>query len=111
MAEQYVGKTAEFKDGDRRIIFAGENEIGVFRHEGAFYAYSNFCLHQGGPACEGLTIAKVEEKLRPDKRKRRSKFWIAPPRFAATTPTFGCDSANFTWHSFSSPIHSRNPTS
>ena len=45
MAEQYVGKTAEFKDGDRRIIFAGDNEIGVFRHEGQFYAYSNFCLH------------------------------------------------------------------
>src|SRR5262245_27663759 len=67
MAEQYVGKTAEFKDGDRRIIFAGEHEIGVFRHEGQFYAYSNFCLHQGGPACEGLTIAKVEERLRPDK--------------------------------------------
>ena len=67
MAEQFVGKTAEFKDGDRRIIFAGDNEIGVFRHEGQFYAYSNFCLHQGGPACEGLTIAKVEERLRPDK--------------------------------------------
>jgi nitrite reductase/ring-hydroxylating ferredoxin subunit len=67
MAEQYVGKTAEFKDGDRRIVFAGDNEIGVFRHEGQFYAYSNFCLHQGGPACEGLTIAKVEERLRPDK--------------------------------------------
>ena len=30
-------------------------------------AYSNFCLHQGGPACEGLTIARVEERLRPDK--------------------------------------------
>ena len=66
MAEQFVGKIAEFKDGDRRIIFAGDNEIGVFRHEGQFYAYSNFCLHQGGPACEGLTIAKVEERLRPD---------------------------------------------
>jgi nitrite reductase/ring-hydroxylating ferredoxin subunit len=67
MAEQYVGKVGEFKDGDRRIIFAGDNEIGVFRHEGQFYAYSNFCLHQGGPACEGLTIAKVEERLLPDK--------------------------------------------
>src|SRR5215211_3409383 len=67
MAEQYVGKIAEFKDGDRRIIFAGDNEIGVFRHAGEFYAYSNFCLHQGGPACEGLTIARVEERLRPDK--------------------------------------------
>jgi nitrite reductase/ring-hydroxylating ferredoxin subunit len=67
MPEKFVAKIADFKDGERRIIFVGDNEIGVFRHEGEFYAYSNFCLHQGGPACEGLTIAKVEERLRPDK--------------------------------------------
>jgi nitrite reductase/ring-hydroxylating ferredoxin subunit len=74
MAEQFVGKISEFKDGDRRIIFVGDNEIGVFRHEGQFYAYSNFCLHQGGPACEGLTIAKVEERLMPDKTSRGLYF-------------------------------------
>ena len=79
MAEQYVGKIAEFKDGDRRIIFAGDNEIGIFRHEGQFYAYSNFCLHQGGPACEGLTIAKVEERLCPTR-----------PRKGSTSPTPKC---------------------
>jgi nitrite reductase/ring-hydroxylating ferredoxin subunit len=67
MAEKLVGKASEFKDGDRRIVFVGEQEIGVFRDAGQFYAYSNFCLHQGGPACEGMTIAKVEERLRPDK--------------------------------------------
>jgi nitrite reductase/ring-hydroxylating ferredoxin subunit len=67
MAEKFVAKLTEFQDGDRRIVFVGDNEIGVFKHEGEFYAYSNFCLHQGGPACEGLTIAKVEERLRPDK--------------------------------------------
>jgi len=67
MAEKFVAKASEMTDGDRRIVFVGDHEIGVFRHEGQYYAYSNFCLHQGGPACEGLTIAKVEEKLRPDK--------------------------------------------
>ncbi len=66
MAEKLVAKTSEMKDGDRRIVFVGDQEIGVFRHQGQYYAYSNFCLHQGGPACEGLTIAKVEERLRPD---------------------------------------------
>ena len=39
-----------------------------------YYAYSNFCLHQGGPACEGLTIAKVEERLRPDKTSQGLYF-------------------------------------
>ena len=67
MPEKFVGKSSEFKDGDRRIVFVDDKEIGVFRDGGQFYAYSNFCLHQGGPACEGLTIAKVEERLRPDK--------------------------------------------
>ena len=66
MAEKLVGKASEFNDGDRRIVFIGDREIGVFKDKGTFYAYSNTCLHQGGPACEGLTMAKVEERLRPD---------------------------------------------
>jgi nitrite reductase/ring-hydroxylating ferredoxin subunit len=74
MAEHFVGKISEFKDGDRRIVYAGEREIGVFRHDGQFYAYSNVCLHQGGPACEGLTIAKVEERIMPDKTSRGLYF-------------------------------------
>ena len=74
MAETLVGKAAEFKDGDRRIVFVGDNEIGVFREGSEFYAYSNYCLHQGGPACEGLTIAKVEEAIMPDKTSRGLYF-------------------------------------
>src|SRR4029077_8311328 len=74
MAEQFVGKASELKDGDRRIVFMGEHEIGVFREKGEYFAYSNFCLHQGGPACEGLTIAKVEERIMPDKTSRGLYF-------------------------------------
>ena len=64
--EQLVGRADEFKDGDRRLVTVGDGEVGVFRHEGAFYAYANRCVHQGGPACEGMIIAKVEEKILPD---------------------------------------------
>jgi len=74
MAETLVGKAAEFKDGDRRIVFVGNNEIGVFREDGEYYAYSNYCLHQRGPACEGLTIAKVEEAIMPDQTSRGLYF-------------------------------------
>lgn len=74
MAENFIGKASEFKDGERRIVFLGETEIGVFRENGQFYAYSNYCLHQGGPACEGLTIAKVEERIMPDKTSRGLYF-------------------------------------
>ena len=70
MTEQFVAKASEFKDGDRRIVIHKDLEIGVFREQGQFYAYSNNCVHRGGPACEGLTIAKVEERIMPDKTSR-----------------------------------------
>jgi len=74
MAEKLVGKASEINDGDRRIVFVGDREIGVFKDKGQFYAYSNVCLHQGGPACEGLIIAKVEERIMPDKTSRGLYF-------------------------------------
>jgi nitrite reductase/ring-hydroxylating ferredoxin subunit len=52
MAEWFVAKAADLADGDRRIVTAGRAEIGVFFKDGAFYAYSNYCLHSGGPADE-----------------------------------------------------------
>jgi nitrite reductase/ring-hydroxylating ferredoxin subunit len=74
MAEKFVSKASDFNDGDRKIVFDGDKEIGVFRENGKYYAYSNYCLHQGGPACEGLTIAKVEEAIMPDKTSRGLYF-------------------------------------
>ena len=62
-----VGAVSDFADGQRMLVPNGDYTIGVFRVDGGFRAYDNVCLHQGGPACEGLTIAKVEERLRPDK--------------------------------------------
>ena len=63
MAEWFVAKAAEMSDGDRRIVSAGRHEIGVFCKDGAFYAYSNYCLHAGGPACEGLMMPQVRELI------------------------------------------------
>jgi nitrite reductase/ring-hydroxylating ferredoxin subunit len=74
MAEHFVAKTDALKDGERRILLCGDAEVGVFRHDGSFYAYSNVCLHQGGPACEGLVIAKVEERIMPDSTSRGLYF-------------------------------------
>ena len=59
MAEVFVAKAAEFPDGDRRIVQTGHGDIGVFRHAGEFFAYSNTCPHSGGPACEGVMMPRV----------------------------------------------------
>jgi len=74
MAEWFVAKASELNDGDRRIVTAGRHEIGVFRSGGAYYAYSNQCLHQGGPACEGLLINRVVDVVAPDRTYQGQTF-------------------------------------
>jgi len=69
MPEILVGRVDEFDDDTRVIIeLEGAREIGVLRVGNEFYAYSNRCLHQGGPVCEGIVIGKVNVVLDDEKR-------------------------------------------
>src|SRR5262249_3197671 len=63
MPECFVAKASEMQEGDRRIVVAGNAEIGVFYKDGAYFAYSNTCVHAGGPACEGLMINRVVDVI------------------------------------------------
>jgi nitrite reductase/ring-hydroxylating ferredoxin subunit len=74
MPQVFVCKDIEMKDGDVRIIREGKVEVGVYRHRGAFYAYRNQCLHQGGPACEGIIRGKVVDIYAPDKTYVAQKY-------------------------------------
>jgi nitrite reductase/ring-hydroxylating ferredoxin subunit len=69
-----VERAEQFADGERRIVTSGPLEIGVFRWEGEFYAYRNLCAHQGGPACEGVLMHKVEDVLGPDRTFLGQRF-------------------------------------
>jgi nitrite reductase/ring-hydroxylating ferredoxin subunit len=74
MAEWFVAKASDLGDGDRRIVTAGADEIGVFHKDGTYYAYSNYCLHAGGPACEGILINKVVDIIGPDRTYQGQTF-------------------------------------
>ena len=41
------------QDGDRTIVEVEGVEIALFRHDGSYHALLNYCVHQGGPLCEG----------------------------------------------------------
>lgn len=41
------------------LVEIGEQEIGIFKSEGALYAYENRCVHQGGPVCSGAVLGKT----------------------------------------------------
>jgi nitrite reductase (NADH) small subunit len=86
MPEALVGDVGDFQDGDRAVVTVAGREIGVFRHNGGFVAYENRCLHQGGPACEGVLIGKVEAVLAEDRS-------VLGERFADDVTHFVCP-----WH-------------
>jgi nitrite reductase/ring-hydroxylating ferredoxin subunit len=46
----------------------------VFHHGGAYYAYSNYCVHSGGPACEGILINKVIDLIDADRTYQGQTF-------------------------------------
>ncbi len=81
MSEVRVGPASSIADGERRIVFHGDVEIGVFRWDGKFYAYENLCVHQGGPACEGLIMHRVEDVLAADRTFVRQTFSEAEIHF------------------------------
>ena len=66
VTEVFVCKSEEIAEGHARIIECGDIELGVIRHDGQFYAYRNVCPHQGGPACEGLLMPRVVDRVRHD---------------------------------------------
>ena len=75
MPEVLVCQEGDIPEGGVRIVEAGPaEEIGVYLHRGAYYAYRNRCIHQGGPVCEGEIIARVEDVLGPDKTWQGHRF-------------------------------------
>lgn len=72
--EIFLAETSKLKEGERVIVPLGDTEVGVYRVNGKLYAYENLCAHQGGPACEGLLMPKVEEVLGENKTYQSRRF-------------------------------------
>lgn len=53
MSDHAIATVDELDDGDRKLVEVQGREVALFRIDGEFRAYTNWCLHQGGPACEG----------------------------------------------------------
>ncbi|MCL4860429.1 MAG: Rieske 2Fe-2S domain-containing protein [Caldilineaceae bacterium] len=49
----HVAHVDEIPDGCRKIVEVEGLSIGVFHHNGAWYALRNYCLHRGGPVATG----------------------------------------------------------
>jgi nitrite reductase/ring-hydroxylating ferredoxin subunit len=63
MTEIKVCAPDELVDGAVRIVSVKNLEIAVIKHDGQYFAYHNYCPHQGGPACEGMRMPQVIDQL------------------------------------------------
>lgn len=53
MARHVVCDEDDLSNGDRVVVELEGKDIGVFKVDGEYFAYVSWCLHQGGPCCEG----------------------------------------------------------
>jgi nitrite reductase (NADH) small subunit len=56
----HVGSIDSFEETNRLLLEVGNRQIAVFSAEDEFYALSNYCVHQGGPMCEGLLSGTMD---------------------------------------------------
>jgi nitrite reductase/ring-hydroxylating ferredoxin subunit len=55
----FVAAADDLDAGERIVVDVRGREIAVFNVDGDYHALSNYCTHQGGPACEGLLSGTV----------------------------------------------------
>lgn len=79
MSEHVVAAADELGEGDHLVVELEGREIGVFRLEGEYRAYTNWCAHQGGPVCEGSLDGTTAARLDPDSR-RYDLEWVKEDR-------------------------------
>lgn len=54
-----VCSVEELPEGDRILVEHDGREIAVFNVEGEYVAAANYCVHAGGPVCEGKVTGTV----------------------------------------------------
>lgn len=59
MAEHTICSTDELDVGERIITDIEGREIAVFNVKGEYIAAANYCVHAGGPICEGRVTGTV----------------------------------------------------
>ncbi|MBI4670258.1 MAG: Rieske (2Fe-2S) protein [Chloroflexi bacterium] len=48
-----IARADDIQEGERKIVNVDGISIGMFHHNGNWYALRNSCLHRGGPVCTG----------------------------------------------------------
>jgi nitrite reductase (NADH) small subunit len=56
MGERRAASVGDIREGGRIIVTLDGESVAIFLLKGQYFALRNSCVHQGGPACEGLML-------------------------------------------------------
>ncbi len=62
MSRHEVCETTDLEAGDRIIREIEGSEIAVFNANGEYVAVANYCVHAGGPVCEGKLSGMISHE-------------------------------------------------
>jgi nitrite reductase (NADH) small subunit len=91
LATIFVCRTNEIEDLEPKLVTmpGRTTKIAVYRLKGSYYAYLDLCPHQGGPACEGMTIGHSKGEIL-DNGKSLRRF-ISSEEFNIACPWHGIE--------------------
>ncbi len=58
-----VARLNEFQELKPLLVDIEGSKVAVYKFKNRYFAYLDRCPHQGGPACEGITIGNMESKV------------------------------------------------
>ncbi len=84
-----VSRIGEVQDRKAVIVKVDGINLGIIRFDGKYYAYENTCAHQGGPACEGEIIGRMECEV-SEKGSILSEY-VSSENFVVACPWHGVE--------------------
>ena len=57
----HIGAVADLDVGESLLVEINGIEIAIYHTKNGFFAMSNYCVHQGGPLCEGPVTGTVSQ--------------------------------------------------
>jgi nitrite reductase/ring-hydroxylating ferredoxin subunit len=74
-----VGSTADLDVGDSLLVEVEGIEIAIYCTDNGYYAISNYCVHQGGPLCEGPLTGTMSQDENGNLRYDQTKNVVRCP--------------------------------
>src|SRR5262245_13825451 len=74
MQEYLAGDVTDYGNGDRKVVYCGAQEVGIFRIDDEFFAWHNRCAHRAGPICQGRMMKRVVEPVEEDGTTRTLQY-------------------------------------